>query len=91
MAILRKYHRPSAFNEPVFRKQEMQRLNELVGAALTDRSVYQRLINQRDDSLQQEFQLAPETWQYLSLIRVTSLEELCDSIMQLQTQEERAS
>ena len=91
MAVLRKTHRPPAFDEPMFRRREMQRLDQLVGAALTSRSVLQRLINQRDASLQQEFDLAPETWQFLSSIRVTSLEELCDIIMQLQTRDERAS
>lgn len=91
MAILRKSHRPPAFEEPMFRKKEMQRLDHLIGAALTSRAVYQRLIHQHDPLLQQEFSLAPETWQYLTAIRVTSLEELCDSIMQLQTKEERAS
>ena len=85
MAVLRNIHRPPAYEKPLFSEQELLKLNQLVGAALTNRSICQRLVSQCDATLQSEFNLAPATWQYLSSIKVGSLQELCQALLHLQT------
>ena len=90
MAVLRNIHRPPAYDKPLFSGQELLKLNQLVGAALTNRSICQRLVKQRDATLQSEFNLTAETWQYIASIKVASLDELCQALLQLQTHE-RAS
>lgn len=87
MAVLRNVHRPPAYDEPMFSQQELLKLNQLVGAALTNRSICQRLVSQRDATLQSDFNLATETWHYIASIKVASLEEFCQAIVQLQTEE----
>ncbi len=90
MAVLRNYGHTPAYITPLFSKQEVLKLNQLVGSALTSRSIRQRLIVQGDATLQREFDLAPETWQYIASIRVASLEEFCQAVLHLQA-EVRAS
>ena len=90
MAVLRNIYHPPAYDKPLFSEQELRKLNQLVGAALTNRSICQRLVNQRDATLQSEFNLATETWQYIASIKVGSLDELCQALLQLQARD-RAS
>lgn len=84
MAVLRNYGHTPAYVTPLFSKQEVVKLNQLVGSALTSRSIRQRLIVQGDATLRREFDLASETWDYISSIRVASLEEFCQAVLQLQ-------
>ncbi len=51
MAVLRNIYHPPAYDKPLFSEQELRKLNQLVGAALTNRSICQRLVNQRDATL----------------------------------------
>lgn len=85
MAILRKHtNQAPAYIVPTFSKQELGKLNQLVGMALTSRSIHQRLITNRDSRLSEEFGLASETWQYVSNIKASTLEEFCQAIQEVQ-------
>jgi hypothetical protein len=56
--------------------EEKRRLNNLMGIALLDTSIRQRLIDDRDPALYDAFGLSDETKSWLQDVSVTSLDEL---------------
>src|SRR5579864_9130988 len=60
---------------------EGERLDHLVGLALLDSSVCNRLIVQRDPSLLDAFNLADDTRQWLATVQARTLEELAQAIV----------
>lgn len=90
MAVLRKYHpQPDtmspAYEVPLFSAAEMEKLNHLVGSALIDRKLCNRLVVQRDSRLREEFNLKAATWAYIAALHAPTLEDLCEAILQAQT------
>lgn len=61
-------------------KEERERLDTLLGAALVNSDVRQRLLRDRDLSLFRAFSLSEETQTWLCGIKVTSLTELAQAI-----------
>ncbi|HVU14363.1 MAG TPA: hypothetical protein VHD90_23960 [Phototrophicaceae bacterium] len=59
---------------------EKNRIDRLMGSALLDDSLCDRLVNKRDASLMASFGLSSETQSWLSAIKATSLEELAQEI-----------
>jgi hypothetical protein len=62
-------------------KDESRRLDNLMGVALLDEEVSQRLVNDRDDTLLASFGLSKETRSWLRGIPATSLVELAEAIV----------
>ena len=77
----------STWWEYVMGKEEKQRLDNLMGIALLDDDVCDRLVNQRDSSLLAAFGLSKETQNWLRTIEANSLVELAQAIVS-QTQSE---
>jgi len=66
----------------VLSKDEQQRLNHLMGLALLDESVCEKLLVGRDDSLLKAFDLSAETQARLRAIQAESLVELAQAILE---------
>jgi hypothetical protein len=66
----------------VLSKDEQQRLNHLIGLALLDESVCEKLLVGRDDSLLNAFDLSAETQAWLRAIQAESLVELAQAILE---------
>lgn len=60
---------------------EGEQLDQLVGLALLDSSVCNRLIVQRDPSLLDAFNLTDDTRQWLATVQAGTLEELAQAIV----------
>jgi hypothetical protein len=67
--------------EFVMSQDERQRLDHLMGIALLDNDVCDRLVNQRDDSLLSAFGLSEDTQKWLGTIKADSLVELAQAIV----------
>jgi hypothetical protein len=70
----------SVWWEYVLSKTEVQRLESLIGMALLDQSVCERLVNVRDDALLEAFDLSHETREWLRMIKASTLSELAEAI-----------
>lgn len=62
-------------------QEERKRLDDLVGAALLDPDICERLVNKRDDSLLRAFGLSEETQGWLRGIKASSLVEFANAIV----------
>jgi hypothetical protein len=62
-------------------QDERRRLDNLMGAALLDHGVRERLLTERDDSLLAAFDLSEETQAWLRNIQANSLDELASAIV----------
>ena len=67
--------------EYIFSKEEKQRLDNLMGIALLDTEVCERLVSERDDSLLTAFGLSEKTRSWLHAIPADSLDELAQAIV----------
>jgi len=67
--------------QDVMNRDEKQRLDNLMGVALLDANVCDRLVNQRDTSLLTAFGLSQDTQSWLQDIRAHSLAELAQAIV----------
>ncbi len=65
----------------VLSKDELQRLDNLMGLALLDQQVCVRLLDERDESLMKAFGLSNQTQVWLRGIKATSLVELAQAIV----------
>ena len=65
----------------VMSKDERRRLDTLMGLALLDADVHDRLVHLRDESLFSAFGLSYETQLWLQNLEVTSLVELAQAIV----------
>ena len=68
----------------VMNKEERKRLDNLMGLALLDEEVCDRLLHKRDESLLSAFGLSSETQTWLRALRATSLAELAEAIVSKQ-------
>jgi hypothetical protein len=59
---------------------EQRRIDSMMGKALIDPHICDRLVNQRDSALLDEFGLSAETQQWLCSIQAASLIELAQAI-----------
>jgi hypothetical protein len=71
----------SAWWDYVMSKEERQRLDNLMGLALLDENVRDRLIHKRDESLLGAFGLSRETQNWLRAVNASSLTELAEAIV----------
>jgi hypothetical protein len=62
-------------------KDESRRLDNLMGVALLDEDMSQRLVTDRDDTLLASFGLSKETRTWLRNVPATSLVELAQAIV----------
>jgi len=62
-------------------KDESRRLDNLMGVALLDEQLSQRLVTDRDDTLLASFGLSKETRVWLRTVPATSLVELAQAIV----------
>lgn len=67
--------------EYVMTKEEKRRLDNLMGLALLDDDVRDKLVAKRDRSLYDAFGLSAETQAWLSRLKVGSLTELAQAIV----------
>jgi hypothetical protein len=67
--------------EYVMSQEEKGRLDQLMGIALLDEEVCDRLVNQRDHSLFSAFGLSDETQKWLKTVKANSLVELAQAIV----------
>jgi hypothetical protein len=65
----------------VMSKDEHRRLDNLMGLALLDEDVHNRLVHERDESLLAAFGLSYETRAWLQSLEVGSLVELAQAIV----------
>jgi len=65
----------------VMDRDEKQRLDNLMGVALLDTEVRERLVNKRDKSLLTAYGLSQETQNWIREINATSLIELAQAIV----------
>jgi len=65
----------------VLSKDEKKRLDHLLGAALFDDKLRQRLVDERDNSLMDAFGLTENTKQWLRDIHATSLTDLAQAVV----------
>ncbi len=71
---------PEVWHGFLLDNDEKRRIDSLMGSALLDDVVYERLVNQRDPSLMSSFGLSLETQDWLLSIKAASLEELAQEI-----------
>jgi hypothetical protein len=71
----------NAWWDYVMHKEERRRLDNLMGLALLDESVCERLLDGRDQSLLSAFGLSYETQAWLRAIQASSLVELAEAIV----------
>lgn len=71
----------NAWWDYVMTKEERQRLDNLMGLALLDENVCDRLIIERDETLMKAFGLSTETQTWLRGVEATSLTELAQAII----------
>ncbi|MBC7810535.1 MAG: hypothetical protein H7175_05280 [Burkholderiales bacterium] len=71
----------SAWWDYVMTKEEKHRLDNLMGLALLDTDVCERLIYKRDESLLAAFGLSAETRTWLRKLEATSLVDLAQAIV----------
>jgi hypothetical protein len=64
-----------------FATGDKPKLDRLIGTAIIDDIVYRRLIDERDTTLFEEYDLSPITQAWLSVVHAPSLTELADAIM----------
>ncbi len=62
-------------------KEEKRRLDHLMGTALLDAEVHNRLVYERDSSLLTAFGLSKETQSWLRTVEANSLTELAQAIV----------
>lgn len=62
-------------------KEEKRRLDNLMGTALLDTTVHNRLVYERDSSLFAAFGLSKETQNWLRTVEANSLTELAQAIV----------
>lgn len=67
--------------EYIITKEERQRLDNLMGIALLDEDVCERLVAERDDALLSAFGLSEKTRNWLHAIHANSLDELAQAIV----------
>ncbi len=67
--------------EYVLNQEEKLRLDHLMGVALLDEDVCDRLVNKRDHSLLTAFGLSEETQNWLETVQANSLIELAQAIV----------
>ncbi len=67
--------------EYIISKEERQRLDNLMGIALLDEDVCERLVCKRDDALLSAFGLSEKTRSWLHAINANSLDELAKAIV----------
>jgi len=65
----------------VLSQSERERLDNLIGLALLDTKVCERLVTQRDSSLFSTFDLSDRTQDWLKSIQATTLKELAQAIV----------
>lgn len=70
----------SVWWEYVLSKTEAQRLESLIGMALLDQSICERLVNMRDETLLEAFDLSHETREWLRMLQASTLSELAEAI-----------
>jgi hypothetical protein len=71
----------AAWWEYVLNKDERRRIDQLLGAALLDAELCERLVSRREAALMDAFGLAAETQSWLRGIRANTLEELAQAIV----------
>src|SRR5690348_12309754 len=69
----------------VLGKEEQRRLDHLMGVALLDEGICNRLVKERDGSLLSAFGLSEETQAWLRTIKATSLVEFAQAVVAAQT------
>ena len=62
-------------------QSERERLDDLLGLALLDKSVCHQLVEQRDSSLFDAFALSAETQRWLAGIKANSLKEFAQAVL----------
>ncbi len=67
--------------EYVLNQDEQQRLNNLMGLALLDTSICEKLLNKHDDALLSAFHLSSETKAWIRSIEAANLAELAEAIV----------
>lgn len=67
--------------EYILSQEERQRLDQLMGIALLDETICDRLVHQRDDSLFTAFGISEKTQKWLGTISANSLAELAQAIV----------
>lgn len=65
----------------VLGKDEEQRLDHLMGVALMDEKVCKRLLQDRDDSLLEKFELSESTRRWLRTIEAKTLADFAKAIL----------
>ena len=65
----------------ILSKDEKKRLDHLLGAALLDDKVRQRLVNDRDSGLMDAFGLTEDTKRWLCAVDASSLTDLAQAIV----------
>jgi len=60
--------------------EEKRRIDQLMGSALLDDTLCDRLVHQRDTTVMAQFGLSLDTQKWLRSIQATSLEELAQEI-----------
>ena len=77
----RGFNGADAWWDYVMNKEERKRLDNLMGLALLDEEVCDRLLHKRDETLLSAFGLSFETQAWLQALRATSLAELAEAIV----------
>lgn len=67
--------------EHVESRTEQEKIDHMMGLALIDQDVRQRLVKERDDSLLSAFGLSDATRNWLRLLKADSLDELAQAIV----------
>ena len=62
-------------------QRERERLDDLVGQALIDQDVHDRLLIQRDPSLLEAFNLSDETQRWCATVEASTLKEFAEAII----------
>jgi predicted site-specific integrase-resolvase len=65
----------------VLSKEERRRLDQLLGVALLDDEVRERLVERRDRALFERFGLSTETQTWLCSVQAASLTELAEAVV----------
>lgn len=71
----------SAWWDYMLGKEEQRRIDDMMGIALLNEEVRERLVNERDDSLLAAFGLSERTRKRLRAIHARSLDELAQALV----------
>jgi len=72
------------FRNPLFTRDEMDKVDQLIGYAAMSEAIRDSLLKKQDPQLRAQFDLSESLWNQLISVNARSIEELCDQVCRWQ-------